>query len=138
MNNIIIDTNIVFACLHAKSVTLRDKILNPNNRFYAPKFLFVELFKHKERILRNSKSTEENNLEYLSSLLHHINFINEDLIPTEIWLKAFQFCKDVDENDTVFIALSMFLNFPIWTRDNNLKSGLMVKGFSNFINETTI
>ena len=138
MKTVIIDTNIVFACLRSKSTTLRHKILNNNYRFYAPKFLFVEIFKHKERILKNTTASEEDTLEFLSSILHHINFINEDIIPTEIYLQAYQLCKDVDENDTVFIALSLLLNCPVWTRDINLKKGLREKGFINFQDEAII
>jgi len=88
--------------------------------------------------LRNTSASEEDTLEFLSSLLHHINFINEDIIPTETYLQAYQFCKDVDENDTVFIALSLLLNCPLWTRDENLKKGLQAKGFNNFQDEATI
>ena len=138
MKTVIIDTNIVFACLRAKSITLRDKIANKNYRFYAPKFLFVEIFKQKERIIKNTNASEEDTLEFLASILHHINFINEDIIPTEIYLKAYQLCQGVDENDTVFIALSLLLNCPLWTRDANLKNGLLKNGFKNFEKEENI
>jgi len=138
MNTVIIDTNIFFACLRSKSTTLRDKISNINYRFYAPKFLFVEIFKHKDRIIKNTLASEEDTLEFLSSLLHHVNFINEEIIPTEIYLQAYELCKDIDENDTVFIALSLLLNCPLWTRDNKLKNGLLKKGFHNFAKEADI
>ena len=135
MKTIIIDTNIVFASLRSKSSSLRDKITNEAYHFYAPKFLFVEIFKHKERILKNSTAAEEDILEFLSSILHYIHFINEDLISTQTYLQAYNLCKEVDENDTVFIALSLTLDCPIWTRDETLKNGLKAKGFSNFLDE---
>jgi predicted nucleic acid-binding protein len=135
MKTVIIDTNIVLASLRSKFSTLRDKITNETYRFYAPKFLFVEIFKHKERILKNSTASEEDILEFLSSILHYIYFINEDLISTETYLKAYNLCKEVDENDTIFVALSLTLDCPIWTRDEVLKEGLKAKGFSNFLDE---
>ena len=47
-------------------------------------------------------------------------------------MKAFRFCKDVDENDTAFVALTLELNALLWTKDDELKSGLRRKGFDRF------
>lgn len=79
MKTIVLDTNIVFSALQTKNTSLRDKLTNKKYLFYTPRFLFVEIFKHKERILKNSSASEEDTLELLSAILHHINFINEDL-----------------------------------------------------------
>lgn len=47
---IVIDTNILFAALRVKNSKVRSHLLNQAYEFYAPKYLFVEIFKHKERI----------------------------------------------------------------------------------------
>jgi predicted nucleic acid-binding protein len=138
MEKIVVDSNIIFAALHSGNASVREKLSNPLFSFYAPKFLFVEIFKHKERLVNRSKANPEKILEFLFILLHYINFINEDYISTRIYIDAYNFCKDVDVNDTPFVALSMAFNCRIWTRDEALKSGLALKGFTNFIDEKEI
>ena len=48
---VIVDANIAFKCLHAGRGDLRGRI-GPGGQlhFFSPRFLFVELFKHKERL----------------------------------------------------------------------------------------
>lgn len=135
MKKVIIDSNIVFSALRGKSSLTRDKILNSQDKYYAPNFLIGEIFKHKERILKKSKASEEETLEYLLKILSRINFISEDSISTGNFIAAYRLCKDIDEKDTPFIALSLELEYELWTRDNELKSGLIKKGFDNFYEE---
>ena len=138
MTHVIVDSNIIFASLLLKHSALREKLSNQSFHYYAPKFLFVELFKHKERILKHSKATEDEVLEFLSLALHHIHFINEDVISTRIYLEAFALTKDIDEKDTPFVAMSIALQCKLWTRDEELKSGLRKKGFDNFLDESEL
>ena len=135
MKKVIIDSNIVFSALRGKSSLTRDKILNSQDKYYAPNFLIGEIFKHKERILKKSKASEEETLEYLLKILSRINFISEDSISTRNFIAAYRLCKDIDEKDTPFIALSLELEYELWTRDNELKSGLIKKGFDDFYEE---
>ena len=135
MKKVVIDSNIVFSVLRGKSSLTRDKILNSQDKYYAPNFLIGEIFKHKERILKKSKASEEETLEYLLKILSRINFISEDSISTGNFIAAYRLCKDIDEEDTPFIALSLELEYELWTRDNKLKSGLSNKGFDNFYEE---
>ena len=135
MRKVIIDSNIVFSALRVKNSLTRDKILNSQDKYYAPNFLIGEIFKHKERILKRSKASEEETLEYLLKVLSRINFISEDSISTGNFIAAYRLCKDIDEKDTPFIALSIELGYEFWTRDNELKSGLIKKGFNNFYEE---
>ena len=135
MKKAIIDSNIVFSALRGKSSLTRDKILNSQDKYYAPNFLIGEIFKHKERILKKSKASEEETLEYLLKILSRINFISEDSISTGNFIAAYRLCKDIDEEDTTFIALCLELEYELWTRDEKLKSGLKKKGFSDFYEE---
>jgi len=138
MKKIIVDTNIVFSALRAGHPLIRQKLANENYIFYAPKFLFVEIFKHKERILKNSARSEEDTLEYLSLILHDIHFINENIISTHDYVAAYLACKEVDENDVPFVAMAFALDAKIWTRDEKIKMSLLNKGFDIFINENDI
>ena len=51
------------------------------------------------------------------------------------YIEAYRLCKDVDEKDTPFVALSLEMGYEIWTRDEELKTGLRKKGFDNFYDE---
>ncbi len=135
MKLLVVDTNIVFASLRIKNSLTRERLTNRSYTFYAPKFLFIEIFKHKERILKYSLASEDEVLELLSTVLHSINFINEDFISTSIYMQAYSLCKDIDEKDTPFIAMSLALECKIWTRDEELKNGLRLKGFNDFFDE---
>jgi len=47
--------------------------------------------------------------------------------------KAHTLCSDVDQKDTPFIALALFLNIPLITRDKKLINALKEKDFENII-----
>jgi predicted nucleic acid-binding protein len=72
-------------------------VLNrPDCRFYAPNFLMVEIFKHKERILQKSKADEDEIYEILYQTLHKITFINEETISLENFIEAYKLCGNID------------------------------------------
>jgi predicted nucleic acid-binding protein len=65
MRKVVVDTNVLFSSLRAKNSGLRRVLEREDCRFYAPNFLMVEIFKHKERILQKSKATEDEVYEIL-------------------------------------------------------------------------
>lgn len=132
MNKIIVDSNILYSALRGKSSRTRNRILNGGDKYYTVNFLMVEIFKYKERILLKSSASEEETLEFLSKILNKVTFINEENISTGNFIEAYRLCRDIDEKDTPFVALSLELGYEIWTRDEELKSGLRKRGFDNF------
>lgn len=135
MKRIIIDSNLIFSALRGKESKTRNKLLTSNDKFFTPNYLIGEIFNHKEAILRKSKASEAETSEYLLKILTRINFINEETISVVNYIEAYRLCKDVDEKDTPFVALSLEMDYEIWTRDEELKTGLRKKGFDNFYNE---
>ena len=129
---IIIDTNILFSILLSKENKYKHILFNTNLEFYTCNFLFVEIFKHKNKIQNISNLTEDEVLWQLETILNKITFIKEEFIPKEIFNKAYLLSKDIDEKDTPFVALSIFLNGLILTGDKKLKNHLKQKGFNNF------
>jgi len=133
---IIIDTNIIFKALRSKFSKYRDILDKSEIDFYCPNYLITEIFKHKERILKASKANEEEIYELLEKTLQHINFVNEEFISTVNLIQAHRLCLDIDEKDTLFVALSIELDAELWTKDDLLKSGLKQKGFDHFFDDS--
>jgi predicted nucleic acid-binding protein len=130
---VVVDTNIVFSILRSKQ-SKAEKIIfeEDDTTFYAPNFLSIEIFKHKERILRKGQLSEEEVYELLQLLFDKIQFFNEMFISTKNAIQAYEICKGVDEKDTPFVALCLQLDAPLWTRDEKLKKHLISKGFNRF------
>lgn len=135
MSLIVVDTNIVFSAIHSRNSLTREKLLTSSQKLISCNFLFIEIFKHKERIFKNASATDDEIYDYLEKILQKIHFYNEELISTESFFSAYHLCKDVDLKDIAFVALAIELNAPLWTRDTILKEALIKKGFTNFIQE---
>lgn len=103
-----------------------------------PNYLIFELFKHRQRIVEKSKASEEDVLSYLNLVIQKVHFFNEEIISLENFFTAYHLCKDVDENDTAYVALTLELDGDLWTRDDVLKAGLRQRGFNRFFDETRV
>ena len=130
---IIIDSNIIFSAMLSDENRFYKLFKFNKYKFYSINFLFVEIFKYKEKILKCTKLNNEDLLNQFSFVLSKIKFINEDIIPKNIFLDAYNICKDIDEKDTSFIALTLYLNGYLLTGDNELIDGLKKKEFDRII-----
>lgn len=129
----VVDTNVVFSALAAGCGDLALRLLSPTEiQFCAPRFLFVELFKHRARLLEATKLPQENVLEALNELIESLQFIDAAAIPMGTWMHARRLCDGVDLKDTPFVALALHLDASLWTVDVELKRGLRAKGFDQF------
>lgn len=135
MNRVVVDNNIVFAAIHTQNSLTRERLLTLPYQLVSCNFLFIEIFKHKERIFKNASATDDEIYDYLEKILQRIHFFNEELISTESFFKAYHLCKDVDLKDIAYVALSIELNAPLWTRDKTLKEALIKKGFTDFFED---
>lgn len=130
---VVVDTNILFSLLLRGESALRKKNLTGSTpTFYCPRYVFVELFKHKERIAQATALTEPDLLECLHELLARVRFVEEGGIPIGTWMEAWRLCRDVDPKDTPFVALALHLEGSLWTDDAELKAGLRARGFDQF------
>jgi len=129
----VIDTNIIFSALLKKDSKVTKFLLDSSNEWYCCNYSFAELFKYKDRIEMLSQLHFDDIVALMRILLSKICFIREDIIPPEIAVKAHNLCSDVDEKDTPFIALALFLNIPLVTRDKKLINALKEKGFDDVI-----
>ena len=133
---VVVDANIAFKALAAGRGDLRDR-LGPATTvtFFAPRFLFVELFRHKERLALAAKVPEQEVVDALHALVSRIEFVNESNIALGTWMGAYRLCRDTDEKDTPYVALTLHLDCRLWTDDAQLKRGLIAKGFDRFVEQ---
>jgi predicted nucleic acid-binding protein len=130
---VVVDTNILFSALVSRHSRLREILLLESNvSFCCPRFIFSELFKHKERIIAATKLSEDELLDAMNALFSRTVFVDESLISIGDWIEARRLCSGVDEKDTPFVALAIHLRGLLWTEDQELKTGLRNKGFTLF------
>jgi predicted nucleic acid-binding protein len=133
-NSVVVDTNLIFSALIPKSSKIREILFDQNLTFYSPNYLISEVYKHKDKLIKNSKLTESEFYLYFDGITERINFIPTELIGIKSRQKAYNLCKDVDLKDIPFVALAIDLEIPFWTGDKKLKEGLEKKGYNNFFN----
>ncbi len=133
--SVVIDTNLIFSALIPKASKLREILFESNLTFFAPNFLITEIYKHKNKLIKNSKLDESEFYLYFNGIIERIQFLPIDFVSIVSRQRAYDLCKDIDIKDTPFIALAIDLNIPIWTGDKKLKDGLRLKGFNDFYNE---
>lgn len=96
MKPVVTDTNIIFSILLGKNKAFRDIFFSKTGYdFYAPKFMIIEIFRYKEKIMRYSSLSEDEVLLYLYSVLKKIHFFEDNLISDESLKKAYELCKDI-------------------------------------------
>jgi len=112
---VIVDTNIVFSALLSSHGTIGQLFLQPGKAlsFYSCTFLQHEIDAHRERIIRISGLSELQLSEALRLIYASITFIQEDMIPKDHLRKADALTGDVDGDDVVFVALSLYLRAKI-------------------------
>jgi len=128
---IVVDSNIVFSAILNTQSTIGDLLLNSPNlfNFYSCNYLKTEISKYRDKLLKASKLSEEN-LDITKQLIFkNIEFIDEQKIPKEFRLNAFQLVKDIDANDLPFVALNNYLESLLWTGDKKLITGLELKNY---------
>lgn len=129
---VVVDTNILFSALLRQENRFAAPLLRVEHRFYVCESVLVELFKHKEKIQRLSRLSDDDLLRFYHVLLRRLTLYKEDLISPEHWSTARDLCRGVDEADTPHVALALELDAPLWTGDTRLKDGLSARGFSRF------
>ena len=137
---VIIDTNIIFSSLLKTHTTFGQIIFNSEGifEFYSPHYLRSEIRRHRDRIKKISKLTDQQLEESYDSLLTKITFINEEIIPQKIWEDSERITEGIDLNDTDFVALTKHLKGKLWTGDLELRNGLKKKGFKNVLTTSEI
>ena len=132
---IIVDTNIVFSAILNSNSRIGKILLNSKEhfQFFTCNYLRTEIQRHRNKLLKLTKLTEDQLSELEDLITQHITFIDERLIPQDILIKTEIQLKAIDPNDTVFVALAKHLEGKLWTGDLQLYNGLKAKRFKNII-----
>lgn len=129
---VVVDTNILFAALRSANRQTRRTLYRDDVEFFAPKFIIVEIFEHKERIVSKAKIPAEEVYEFLDDIIQRITFVSNEFISLANYTEAHRLCRDVDENDTPFVALALEMSASLWSKDEVLKNHFAELGFANF------
>ena len=130
---VIVDANIAFRALASSRGDLRSRLdSQETTSFIAPRFLFVELFKHKDRLLRATGKSEDELLDALHARVASLEFTDEAAIPIGTWMEAQRLCAPTDPKDTPYVALALHHDAQLWSEDLVLKTGLRSRGFDRF------
>lgn len=137
---LVIDTNILISALIKPDGKIFDLLENSslNHGLYLSDFSLIELSNHRNRIIKSSKLSPQQFDYNRELLLRSFAIIPAEYIPISVMEKAFSLVKEIDPNDTVFIATSIFLDAALWTGDKVLYNGLKAKSFQQILNSTEI
>jgi predicted nucleic acid-binding protein len=115
----VVDTNIIFSAI-IKDSTTRRILLHPMFEFYIPEFVFIEMEKHSDEIIEKSGLTKEEYHLMVDTIISRITVVPksdfEDYLP-----KSEQIMEKIDEDDTSFLAVAMYLGTDIWSDDEDFQ-----------------
>ncbi|MBX3164044.1 MAG: DNA-binding protein [Bacteroidetes bacterium] len=132
---IVVDTNIVFSAILNTNGKIARVILHPKSRFnfYSTEQLAHEIEEHKAKLKKLSGYNDYELERIITVVTKKIRFINVRLISKEAYRYAENLTKDVDIDDTEFVALTEHIKGKLWSGDKELKKGLAKKEWHKFI-----
>ena len=116
---LVLDSNIIFSALIKKSKT-RDIILSDFFELYAPEYIFNEIIKHKELLLRKSKLDQGDFDALLLLLQKHIHLVAKEKYDKKMAI-AQDILGNIDITDSPFLALALAFNCSIWSNDGHFQ-----------------
>ncbi len=127
MDNFVIDVNILFSGILSQKKFYEELFLR--YKFYVPDFALLELQKYK-KIIRKKLSKHQTDFEKFAVMLFsNLNVIPDFLLSTNVIEQAEKLCKDVDIKDSLYVALAIYLETTLLTRDKPLYNHLKNNGF---------
>lgn len=132
---IVVDTNMAFSAILNTNSKISRIILQPKSKlnFYSTEQLNSELIKHWNKIKKISGYSDADLHKVVQLITSKIRFINVELIPRNLFMKAESLVHDVDIDDTEFVALTEHIRGKLWTGDKELIKGLKKKKWDKLI-----
>lgn len=133
--DIIVDTNIVFSAI-LNSTGKIGQLLTVGSgtySFYSIDLLKKEIDRHLQKLENLSGLTSQQLYSTLGIITSRIQFVDSILLSDDDVREALKLTADIDENDTLFVALANHVQGMLWTGDKKLLNGLKRKGFDRII-----
>ncbi len=132
---IVVDTNIAFSAILNSNSKISKIILQPKSKLnlYSTDQLEYELAEHWNKLKKISKYSDIDLHKAVALITSKIRFINVELIPKNLFLKAEQLTRDIDIDDTEFVALTEHVRGKLWTGDKELQKGLKRKKWDKLV-----
>jgi len=132
---IVVDTNVAFSTFLNVNSRIGQILLNGKKYydFYAPEYIRSELIDHKDKIKSIGKLDEDRFVELFVLIMSNIKIFNHSIIPKAFYQNAYELCKDIDVDDTAFVAITDYVRGRLWTGDTKLTNSLKGKGYSRTI-----
>ena len=102
-------------------------------QFYSCNFLKIELTRHQKKLQKLTKLSVDELEELQQLVTQNITFIHEALLPEKTIISSEKLLKEIDVNDTLFVALAKNLKAKLWTGDKELITGLKIKKFKDIV-----
>ncbi len=130
---VVVDTNVLFSALLAPDTHFaRILLTDPAHDFYIGETVVVEMFEHRDRLLKISKLDPADLLVAFHLLLRKLTLFKETTIREENLQQAISLCRGVDPEDAFHVALALELDAQLWTGDKRLREHLRKQGFDHF------
>ena len=115
--DLVIDANVLFSALIKDSFAY-NLLFSGSFHLFTPEYIFTELEKHKEELLKKTERTDEEFSGLLEILKRRVIIVPlEELVPYVE--EAEKLTPDPD--DMAYFALALKLNCVIWSNDKKLK-----------------
>lgn len=130
---IVIDTNIVFSAILNSNGLIGELLFNSEQQFdfYSSEFILDELSKYKIKLQKLTNMSARSVEISIFQVLKNIQLISSEAISGFHWDRAYKLAKEVDEDDTPFLATAISIEASIWTGDKKLIKGLRTRGFQD-------
>ncbi|NYB26096.1 MAG: PIN domain-containing protein [Methanobacteriaceae archaeon] len=118
----IVDTNILMSALLKDDSQTAKLIKSDLFHLYYPEDGLTELEYYKEYIIsKRDKNLQRKSLEYaITFIFESVNTIPSNFYSEKL-KEAYNIMKDIDEKDTLFLALALKLKYPIWSNDKHFQ-----------------
>ena len=125
---LVVDTNIVFSAVLNSNSRIARVLIGGRRRFefYSCEFLHTELIKHRGKLQKLTKLSDQDLDEVISKIIARVTFIYEGSLPSELILETERKMAGNDLKDVPFVAMATKLKSRLWTGDKALAAGLKI------------
>jgi predicted nucleic acid-binding protein len=125
---LVLNTNILISAFIRNS-TNRKILFFGSFEYYVPEYAFSEIEKYRDMIISKSNLNEVDYELFLNLLKTKVNIASKD-VTKSTFREAKRIMDNIDKDDTVFVALALALDCPIWSNDTDFKKQKNVKVYT--------